>query len=138
MEVLSEDKPIDIVASKEATYGNPKKKEQSRLRTVRTSSIFSSTKKTLKRRRTKRTTQSFSDAPPSPVRSHSSLAANTKTEDTMHGHDGHNPGETTIKRTKKKLLKISAGGGVAVQVRDKPKSTLSDMLAGYGSSDDDG
>jgi hypothetical protein len=167
MEVLSEDAPIDIVASKEATYGNPKEKEQKRLRTVRSSSIFSSsttskTSKRLRRRRDKN--QSSSMMSPDPVHSISLSTANIKTAD-IENDNGDTKSSMISEMTKvKKRLRLGASslGGLVLQKSEpsslvesetsnakglesqerqtaaKAKSSsLSEMLAAYESSDDE-
>lgn len=154
MEMLSEDAPLDVVASKEATYGNPKSKEQKRLRTVRTSSIFSSAiaSKTSKRRRRKLSRQQLSsDTPPSPVR----FTKSASTERRVKVEEVSSSNDTTTTKTKKRLKIGQSMGGVVVE-RTAPKyriessdtkearevagavaSSLSEMLAAYESSDDE-
>jgi coiled-coil domain-containing protein 130 len=144
MELLSNDKEEDIVASKEATYGRPREDERERLRLVRLSSIFSSTTRNKSGKGRHRKQQQLqrmnntSALSTSPVRSSHEPNINNVVPVSSNLAAETSEGTTRAKRS----IQIASVKGSMVSSRKKQPTTgqassLSAMMAVYDSSDDD-
>jgi coiled-coil domain-containing protein 130 len=139
MELLSESSTEDALAAKEVTYGRPKEEERKRLKLVRSSSIFASSSTSLSDKRSRTSRKKMQRASkeesilPSPTRSSNDVILHNKPiADRMSTLSF---ATTKCKRTVK-IVGLSSRG-VSYKAQGEPSSSLAEMMAGYGSSDED-
>ena len=120
---------LDQAVAKETVFGNSSVSDKQRFRSIRKSSIFSTTSKGNKKRDRKRSRSSEVAAVPSPVRS-SSISSMTTNSDNREGN------KKTPASNKKPKPKRIIPSRFPIKESSTPAATFDSMLSGYGSDSD--